>query len=111
MLKVQQPKGDDNHIYGILYGDSSGDLYLLNDSGAYRVVVEIPDSLLQPVRRIVEAETTDIKWIRSGEVETWESGILDDLLHDMKNEGQNPESEIVYIARDCRTVVLCNDND
>lgn len=105
-MKVQQPEGDDNFIYGILYGDKSGELYLLNDDGTHRVVMDIPDAMLQPARNVLETTTTDIQWKSSGEIETWDSGILSDLLHDMESEGGNPKGEIVYIIKDCRTIVV-----
>ena len=105
-MKVQQPEGDNNFIYGILYGDETGDLYLLNDNGSHRVVMDIPDGMLQPARRIIETTSTDIQWKNSGDIETWDSNILMDLLHDMKSEGGKPEEDLVFIIKDCRTVVV-----
>lgn len=106
-MKVKQPEGDDNFIYGILYGNKAGELHLLNDGGSHRVVIDCyPDSMLQPARSVLETTTTDIQWKSSGDIETWDSGILSDLLHDMESEGGNPKGEIVYIIKDCRTVVV-----
>tara|TARA_Y100001970_G_scaffold280378_1_gene389266 strand:- start:415 stop:744 length:330 start_codon:yes stop_codon:yes gene_type:complete len=109
-VKVRQPEGDNNFIYGILYGDKAGDLYLLNDNGSHRVVMDIPDSMLLPANQILETTTTDIQWKKSGEIETWDSNILADLLHDMQSEGQNPEQEIVYVVKDRNTIVVSSND-
>ena len=102
-----QADNENNHIFGILYQHKEdGAIFLLNDDGAHRVFIEPPESLLLPATAAVVRETSTVLWNNSGEKETWDSQILEDLLHDMEEEGRDPKNEMTYENEHCSSIII-----
>ena len=101
-----QADNENNHIFGILYQQKEdGAIFLLNDDGAHRVFIEPPESLLLPAAKVVTSETSTVLW-KSGDTETWDSQILEDLLHDMEEEGRDPKNEMTYENERCSSIII-----
>tara|TARA_B100000683_G_C12457426_1_gene542624 strand:+ start:864 stop:1196 length:333 start_codon:yes stop_codon:yes gene_type:complete len=103
------PEDKADHVHGILYA-LNGEMYILNDTGNFRVVLENEEGMLQPAIRLLEIETTDVQWKGDGMIETWDSNILSDLLHDMTEDGRDPNKDINYLVKDCRSILICGEN-
>lgn len=96
---------NDNKILGFLYYDNSGRLCVMNETGAYVVLIE--SESLQPsvATGLVMTESRDILW-HNGAKETWDAGILDDLMCDLREEGKNPEDEFSYENQKYSTIII-----
>jgi len=101
-----QADNKNNHIFGILFQQKEdGAIFLLDDDGAHRVFIEPPESLLLPATAAHVKETSTVMW-KSGEKETWDSQILEDLLHDMESEGRDPKNEMTYENEHCSSIII-----
>lgn len=76
-----------NKVLGILFHDVNSRLCLLNDSGVHNIVVE-DDAGLAFVQDVMMTDMKIATWDGSGDEELWESGIFEDLLSDLKDEGE-----------------------
>ena len=75
-------------IVGVLFHDSDSRLCLLSDSGKHAVVVENEDGMLSFVGGVMMTDMKLTTWEGSSEKEIWESGIFEDLLSDLEEEGE-----------------------
>ena len=77
-----------NKIVGVLFHDNDSRLCLLSDSGKHAVVVESEDGMLSFVDAVMMTDMRVATWEGSPEKEIWESGIYEDLLSDLEDEGE-----------------------
>ena len=98
---------NNNEILGFLYYDESGRLCVMNETGTYVVLIEAEDSPhILTARSLVMTESQDILWHSGGSSETWDTGILDDLMYDLREEGKNPEDEFSYENPKYSTIII-----
>ena len=96
---------NNQEIIGFLYYDDQQRLCVVNESGSYVVLIEAESPHITTARNLVMTESQDIVW-SSGARETWDAGILDDLVHDLQEDGKNPDTEFSYENLKYSTIII-----
>ena len=96
---------NNKEIIGFLYYDDNQRLCMVNEAGSYVVLIESETPELSAARSLVVTESQDIIW-HSGARETWDAGILDDLVHDLQEDGKDPNKEFSYENSKYSTIII-----
>jgi hypothetical protein len=95
-------------ILGVLYKSETGNIILLNDTGAHTVVIEQREAgLPQKTSEMIFVTSHEVAW-ENGSVEIWASDLWEDLVADTQQEnGEEAAIELEgYIQSTFQSVIL-----